>query len=233
MHIKPLGDSALIIQVGDAIDAATHEEVQRILHAIDQGGIPALTEAVPAYTTVTIYYDPLAAMAAGASPAGVARWMEDRVIERLRKGGPGKPPKARTIEIPVCYDDEFGPDLREVAAARRMAPEEVVRRHMEPLYTVYFLGFAPGFPYMGGLPAELDMPRRSEPRSRIDPGAVGIAGRQCCIYPLSTPAGWNIIGRTPLPLYLPDSDPPALLRAGDRVKFRRITREEFTAWRAS
>lgn len=231
MHIKPLGDSALIIQLGDAIDAATHEEVQRVLHAIDQGGIPALVEAVPAYTTVTVYYDPLAAMLAGASPSGVTRWMEEKVIERIRRSGSGRLPKPRTIEIPVCYGEEFAPDLREVAAARRLSADEVIRRHATPLYTIYFLGFAPGFPYMGAVPSELAMPRRPQPRSRIEPGSVGITGRQCCIYPISTPAGWNIIGRTPVPLYLPDSDPPALLRAGDQVRFRPMTREEFAAWR--
>lgn len=130
-------------------------------------------------------------------------------------------------EIPVCYGGELGPDLPEVAAAHGLSEEEVVEIHASADYLVYMLGFAPGFAYLGGLPKRIATPRRRTPRLSIPAGTVGIAGDQTGVYPIATPGGWQLIGRTPDPLFLPDAMPPALLRAGDIVRFRPISRAEF------
>jgi inhibitor of KinA len=127
----------------------------------------------------------------------------------------------------VCYDAGFAPDLGEVAACTGLTTEKIVALHQKTPFLVYLIGFAPGFPYMGGLPDALAVPRRAEPRKRVAPGSVGIIDGQCCIYPVETPGGWNLIGRTPLRLYRPEAEQPSLMQAGDRVRFHAITREEF------
>lgn len=228
MRISMLGDSALIVEAGSAIDVATHEKVQAVFRALEKPALPAIVELVPAFTTVTLFYDPVRAVEAGAPADRVTHWMERQVAHRLAKlGAATSPADRRTVEIPICYDRDFGPDMAELSEATGLAADEIVRRHAGADYLVYLLGFAPGFPYMGGLPAELSRPRRAVPRTRVAPGSVGVVGTQCCIYPIETPAGWNIIGRTPLRLFHLENDPPALLRPGDRVRFRPVSRAEF------
>ena len=133
----------------------------------------------------------------------------------------------RTVEVPVCYGGDFGPDLTRVATQAKLSLEEVVKRHAKAEYRVHLIGFAPGFPYLGGLPKELVTPRHTKPRMEVPAGSVGIGGEQTGIYPQVTPGGWNLIGRTPLRLFRPEDDPPVLLQAGDIVKFRPVTPEEF------
>lgn len=227
MVITPLGDMALQVEVGTSIDEPTHRRVQTAWRALAAAPLPGVTEVVPAYTTVTVFYDPQRAVEAGASENNLFDWLAGRVEERLKN-----PPKLekfpnRTIEVPVCYEGEFGPDLALVAKHAKLTPEEVVKRHGKPEYLVHLIGFAPGFPYLGGLPRELEAPRHARPRLVVPPGSVGIGGRQTGIYPCATPGGWNLIGRTPLKLFRPDEHPPVLLSAGDRVKFKAITGEEF------
>ena len=231
MEIVPLGDSALLVRLGDSIDERTHARVRAATQALETGRLPAVTEVVPAYTSVTLFYQPVLAVAAGAPEDGIVDWLGARVRERLEKL-PARPaaPAGRTWEVPICYAPPHAPDLAEVAQATGLAPDEVTRRHAGAEYLVYLIGFAPGFPYMGGLPAALARPRRASPRARVAAGSVGIIGEQCCIYPVDTPGGWNLIGRTPLRLFRPEDERPSLLRAGDRVKFRAITAEEFAGW---
>lgn len=229
MRISALGDSALFVEVGSSIDEPTHERVLAAVRALETAPLPAVVELVPAFTTVTVFYDPMKAVEAGADPGAIADWMGRQVAMRITKEAraPSRAPMVRTVEIPVCYDRDFGPDLAEISAKTGLATDEIVRRHASAEYLVYLLGFAPGFPYLGGLPPELAMPRRAVPRTRAAAGSVGVVGTQCCVYPLETPAGWNLIGRTPLKLFHLDNNPPALLRAGDRVTFRPISRAEF------
>lgn len=233
MHLTPLGDSALIVHVGDHIDEATHARVQAVMEALEAEPLPAVAELVPAYTTVTVFYHLPRAVAAGALPDDVPGWLGEKIAARLAQiPATAKPRRGRTVEIPICYDGEFAPDLPEIARRAGLTPEKIVQLHQRAEYLVYLIGFSPGFPYMGGLPAELAMmPRRETPRTKVAPGSVGIVGAQCCIYPLATPGGWNLLGRTPRQLFDPHDDPPALLRAGDRVRFRAIAREEFENWR--
>ena len=227
MQITPLGDTALTLKWGDVIDESAYRRVQIAWQALRAAPLPSVVELVPAYTTVTLFYDPYQAVRAGAPEAGIVEWLSAQVHERLKNPPKLEKSKGREVEIPVCYGGEFGPDLGLVAKHTKLSPEEVIRRHSKADYLVYLIGFAPGFPYLGGLPKELNTPRHAKPRMIVAPGSVGIAGNQSGIYPLGTPGGWNLIGRTPLKLFLPEKNPPVLLCAGDRVKFRAITAENF------
>lgn len=233
MRITPLGDTALTIELGDSIDESTQGRVQAAWRALQSAPLPSVTELVPAYTSVTVFYDPYAAVQAGAPDSGVVDWLSGKLRERLKNPPKTEKAKPRQVEIPVCYGGEFGPDLGHVAKQAKLSPEEVIKRHSKADYLVYLIGFAPGFPYLGGLPKELQTPRHPKPRMNVAPGSVGIAGNQTGIYPLGTPGGWNLIGRTPLKLFKPEENPPVLLRAGDRVTFRAINAEEFAKQEAA
>lgn len=227
MQFTPLGDSALTVELGDEINESTHRRVQAAWRALAAEPLPGVSEAVPAYTSVTLFYDPWRVVQAGAPEKEIVAWLTARIKERLKDPPKSAKTKTRTVEIPVCYGGDFGPDLGRVAAQAKMFPEEVVKRHSGAKYLVYLIGFAPGFPYLGGLPKQLATPRHAKPRMAVPPGSVGIAGEQTGIYPQSTPGGWNLIGCTPLKLFQPDASPPVLLQAGDEVKFKPITAEEF------
>ncbi len=227
MQITPLGDSALIIELGDAINESTHLRVQAAWRALTAEPMPGVSEAVPAYTTVTLFYDPAQLVRAGAPADDLVSWLSERVRERLKNPPKSAKTKPRTVEVPVVYGGDFGPDLARVAAQAKLSPEDVVKRHAKVEYRVHLIGFAPGFPYLGGLPKELITPRHAKPRMAVPAGSVGIGGEQTGIYPQVTPGGWNLIGCTPLRLFRPEDDPPVLLQAGDIVKFRPVTSEEF------
>lgn len=227
MRITPVGDSALRIEMADKIGDAALQRVQAACAALEVAAIPGVRELVPAYTTVTVHYDASALVAAGAPVEELTGWLGARVEQALAKLSAKSARKGVTVEIPVCYGGEFGPDLARVAAQARLSPEEVVRRHAAGDYLVHLVGFAPGFPYLGGMAPELATPRLAQPRARVEAGSVGIAGAQTGVYPLATPGGWNLIGRTPLRLFRPEANPPVLLQAGDRVRFRAITRADF------
>lgn len=226
MLISPLGDSALRVQLGEKMDESTLVRVQSACAAIEAAALPGVVELVPAYTTVTVHYDALAVARAGAEP-DLATWLGDRVREAIARGGKAKLEKRAVVEIAVCYGGEFGPDLARVAAQAKISADEVIKRHAKAEYRVALVGFAPGFPYLLGLPRELATPRLAKPRTVVPAGSVGIAGEQTGIYPLATPGGWNLIGRAAVQLFNPHQTPPARLQAGDRVKFRAVSREEF------
>jgi inhibitor of KinA len=215
-----LGDRGLVVPLGDRIQDRVFERVQALSRALDEANITGVIEHVPAYTTVTVYYD-----LGSTQFEAVAR-----EIERLLSiQGNNEPVVSRTIEIPVCYGNEYGIDLENVARHNGLSPEEVIAIHSAASYRVHMLGFAPGFPYLGGMSERIATPRRDSPRLRVPAGSVGIAGAQTGIYPLETPGGWQIIGRTPLALFRLNDDPPTLLAPGDTVQFRPITKEEFAA----
>lgn len=223
MRIEPLGDSALLVRVVDDHGREYEHELEAVLSTLRQleaAVIPGIVELAPAYTTVGVFFDP--------ARAGFDE-VKTAIEQVLQEAEPARPRAgtARTIEVSVCYDDEFAPDLREVAWHTGLSAQEVVRRHSAAMYRVNCVGFTPGFPYLSGLPDELATPRRDSPRKEIPAGAVAIGGTQTGIYPRKSPGGWNIIGRTPLSLFEVKREPPSLLQAGDRVRFRRISREEF------
>ena len=232
MELTPLGDSALLIRVAENFESAPEDVLNKVLaakHRLEAAQIPGAIEIAPAYTTVAIFYDPVRAVDAGAPVDNIVGWIEQRIREALSESEETRADETKqsVIEIPVCYETEFGLDLEHVAKQAGIHWKEVVDLHCGAEYRVHCVGFTPGFPFLGGLPHKLATPRRDVPRKEIPAGSVGIGGAQTGIYPIKSPGGWNIIGRTPLRLFDPQKNPPALLRAGDRVRFRSIRREEF------
>jgi len=204
LTIQPLGEAALCCTLPAPLSLAQQQRVWQLAEGL--AGVAGVQGLIPGMNNLTLTFDPLRTGAAALADAVRALWAQ-----------PAQPrPAGRLVEIPVTYD---GPDLAEVAAHCGLAPGEVVRRHAEPEYVVYFIGFQPGFAYLGGLDASLHTPRRAEPRVAVPAGSVGIGGAQTGIYPLATPGGWQLIGRTALPLFDPQAAPPTLLAPGDRVRF--------------
>ncbi len=205
-RLMPLGDTALLIEFADRISDEAYAKVQAALAALS---LNTDVELVPAYASLLVCY-----------PAEVSyRTIRRRVAVALRDTATFTMPDRPIITIPTRYGGEYGPDLAAVAALHNCSEVEIIRRHTASVYSVYMLGFAPGFAYLGSLPPKLDTPRLSTPRLRVPAGSVGLAGRQTGIYALSTPGGWQIIGRTTLPLWDATREPPTLLRPGDRVRF--------------
>jgi inhibitor of KinA len=237
MEIVPLGDSALIVHVRERFDDAPEEtldEVLRTFHKLQSERIPGVIELAPAYTSVAVFFDLIAIAQSAETPEKVFNWLAERIRGVVAAGADrGKETRSQlqTIEIPVCYDPEFALDIDDVARRANISPSEVIRLYSAAEYRVACIGFVPGFPFLTGLPKELATPRRDVPRKEIPPGSVGIGGAQTGIYPLRSPGGWNLIGRTPLRLFDPEKNPPTLLRAGGHVRFRTITRDEFESLR--
>lgn len=220
----PLGDRAVTITLGTTIDEATHRRVRTAVARIDARRPAGVIDLVPAFASVTVHYEP---SLVGAAPYAImVAELEALLAGDLSDALP--PPKV--VEIPVCYGGELGPDLDEVAALHHLASDAVVRIHTAGDYLVYMVGFMPGFAYLGGLPAQIATPRRSTPRTAVPAGAVGIGGQQTGVYPMICPGGWNLIGRTPLAIFDSRRDEPSLLAAGDRVRFRAISRDQFDGW---
>lgn len=222
--ILPCGDTAVTIQIGNEISEAVNGEVVAVLQALSAASIPGILELVPSYTAVCVHYDPLLLP-------------YEQLLESLRKMTMDvrheqindKP----VVKIPVCYGGEYGPDLAFVAEHNGLTPEEVVRRHSQGTYLVYMLGFLPGFAYMGGMDESIACPRLTSPRTKIPAGSVGIAGSQTGIYPLASPGGWQLIGRTPVKMFAMDGEQAQFaLSAGDRVQFVPITEAEYKAMEA-
>jgi len=211
-------DQSLLVSFGDNISSENRRRVASLLRLLEQQPIPGVRNLHPAYSSLLVVFDALRMDHAE---------LEARLREHL--GQPEIPLDAPrpTIEIPVCYDREFGLDLEDVAAARSLTPQEIVDLHCAREYTVYFLGFAPGFAYLGDLPEELEVPRLRVPRRMVPRGSVAIAGRQTAVYPLPTPGGWRVLGRTPVAMIRPERDGTSLLQTGDRVRFIPISREQF------
>ncbi len=222
LSFAPLADSALLIRVSsqESVDLATVQAVWRITDAVERASIPGLVDIVPAYATILLMFDPVTT-----SP--------DRLEQEVRAAVTTTHQvvnrQIREMTIPVAYGGEYGPDLDEVARHTRLTPEEVIARHAAAHYIVACMGFAPGWAYLLGLPPELEIPRLPNPRTRVPAGSVGIGGAQTGIYPLETPGGWRLIGRTPLRMFDPNRAEPSLLRPGDRVRFQPISHEQFRA----
>lgn len=217
-RIYPLGDSAIVISFGDQIGLETHHAVMRMIHYLENHDVPGVLEFVPAFTTVAFYYNPLKTHYSE---------LESRLQGILANLPNSAKTSDRVIEIPVCYGGEFGPDLQTVAQHTGLSAEEVITIHTSVDYLVYMIGFSPGFPYLGGMSAKIATPRLASPRLSVPAGSVGIAGHQTGVYPTSSPGGWQLIGRTPLALFRPEQEPPSLLAAGDFVRFRSISYEEY------
>jgi KipI family sensor histidine kinase inhibitor len=204
VRTHPLGDAALLAELGTRLDTALNTRAIAPANALKRRR--DVRQAVAGYASVTVHFDP-------------DQTTHDALAAAIQRLASKRPPMAepgRLHRIPVVYD---GPDLEAVAAVLGLIPAQVAAIHSKPIYRVFLVGFVPGWAYLGPLPEELELPRRHVPRTQVPAGSVAIAGRQSGIYPLPTPGGWHLIGRTPVKLFLPDADPPCLFRAGDRVKF--------------
>jgi len=222
VRFQAASDQSLLVYLGEEIGAAAHERVVWLLRLLQQKPIKWLRNVQPAYCSLLITFD-----AAAVDHVEVqAKILE---LEHRAKTLPATNP--RLVEVPVCYGGEFGPDLDWVAEQRGLPAEKVVELHIAPTYQAYFLGFAPGFAYLGDLAEEIAVPRLETPRKEVPAGSVGIAGRQTAIYPFGTPGGWRLIGRTPAEIFRKDREPMGLIEIGDQVRFRPITRAEYLATR--
>jgi KipI family sensor histidine kinase inhibitor len=204
VRIHPLGEAAVLAELGTRLDTALNTRAIALAAALKKRR--DVRQAIAGYASVTVQFDPdqTSHEALGAA------------IKRLASKRPPMAEPGRLHRIPVIYD---GPDMEAVSVVLGLAPSMIVEIHTRPIYRVFLVGFVPGWGYLGPLPEELELPRRQVPRTKVPAGSVAIAGRQTGIYPLPTPGGWHLIGRTSVRLFLPDSDPPCLFRAGDRVKF--------------
>jgi inhibitor of KinA len=231
MEITPLGDSALIVRISESFESAPDETLSEVLavqRRLETAQLSGVIEIAPAYTTVAVFFDPTRVVSGGAEPDRLFDSLAERIREALSDAREVHHRlESRLIEVPVCYEVEFALDLEDVAQRASVHWKEVVDLHCSAEYRVHCLGFTPGFPFLSGLPSKLVTPRRSTPRKEIPAGSVAIGGAQTGIYPIKSPGGWNVIGRTPLSLFDPEENLPALLRAGDRVRFHAISREEF------
>ena len=202
-----LGETAVVLELEPPVTLATQKRIWRLTQRL--GEIPEVVEAIPGMNNITVVLRNPHSLALDAIERLQRWWEESEALE----------PESRYIEIPVVYGTAAGPDLGEVARHAGLTEKQLVELHSSIDYVVWFLGFQPGFPYLGGLPEQLATPRRDEPRLQVPAGSVGIGGAQTGIYPIATPGGWQLIGHTPLPLFDPHRDEPVLLRPGDTVRF--------------
>lgn len=212
------GDRGILVEYGDAIDPQVNNKVRSMAIVLEDYSPEGVTEIMPTYRSLLVIYEP-----ALTHPTELEKKLE-ALEARL---GEIEIPPARTVEIPVCYGAAFGPDIDTVADSNGLTAEEVIRFHCEPEYQIYAVGFSPGFPFLGGLAEELYTPRLETPRTLVPEGSVGIANNQTGIYPVESPGGWQLIGRTPVKLFAPWRPNPFLYKAGDRIKFKHISAEEF------
>jgi inhibitor of KinA len=236
--IYPLSETAISIQFGKRIDIDLHRKVKAFSRWLEQNPFEGFVEYVPAFSNVTVYYDPIRVLQSdknGGHPFAKSRSAYDVVSLHLTNIAAqvkvAKEDSPRVIEIPVCYGGEFGLDLEFVAKHNNLTTDEVIEIHSSGEYLVYMIGFAPGFPYLGGMSEKIAAPRRSSPRETIAKGAVGIAGSQTGVYPIPTPGGWQLIGQTPLELFCPHDTTPSLLKAGDVIRFTPISLEEYNEYK--
>lgn len=228
-RIFPLGDNALTVELGNEISPELNDEILKLADYFGKNSFPGFVELVPAYASLTIFYD------AGfvrknfrtfPTAFGAVRNLAEKALENLKDLGKNA---ARLIEIPVCFDAEFAPDLEFAATHNRLSAEKVIEIFLARTYRVYMLGFLPGFAYMGEIDERIAAPRKISPRAKVAKGSVGIAGRQTGIYSLASPGGWQIIGKTAVELFTPETASPTFLRAGDAVKFYETEKEKFIA----
>lgn len=220
MKVVAASDSSLLVVLGDVMSLDNHERVMSLFRALHRLNDPRIHNLHPAYASILIDFDPLRLRHEEAAS----------LIENLAGEESSQYDRAaNTMTIPVCYDIEFAPDLQEVANHAKIPTREVIRLHSSATYRVHFLGFTPGFAYLGGLPEKLHAPRLATPRKYVPAGSVAIAGSQAGIYPVDSPGGWRLIGRTPVRIFDPDATQPTRLTPGDQVEFSAIDRATFDA----
>jgi inhibitor of KinA len=218
------GDSCLVAEFGASVDRALNAKVQALKNALAKCAVRGITELVPTYRSLAVYYDPCVLNRED---------LKKRIEDACATLAEASEAESRLVTIPVCYGGEFGPDLENVCAHTGLSKEEVIARHTGRDTYCFMLGFTPGFAYLGGMDESLATPRLENPRTLIPAGSVGIAGKQTGIYPIDSPGGWQLIGRTPLAVFDPLRNPPTLVEAGDWVRFEAVSEAEYEAIRAA
>jgi len=224
--IFPLGDAALVIDFGNLIDESINKLVHAVFYQLQKDPIPGMIEAVPAYSSLTIYYNVLFIRKKISRHETAFEWISEKVKKYLSRETIEMEDSGTLIRIPVCYESDYGTDLNFIAMQNKISVEEIIHLHVSTTYRVYMLGFLPGFAYMGMVDEKIATPRKQFP-APVEAGSIGIAGRQTGIYPLNSPGGWQIIGRTPLKLFDKEKNDPTLFKTGDTVQFNSITKDEF------
>ena len=220
IHI--MGDRSVLVELGEGIHPKINQKVRALYTGLATLGINGIKDLVPSYRSLMVVYNPLVTELDS---------LKSQLNETWNSLDEAQLPEPRIVEIPVVYGDQYGPDLEWIADYHNITPQEVIRIHTRPVYQVYLIGFMPGYPYLGEVPDEIATPRRKTPRTHVPAGSVGIAQRQTGIYPVASPGGWQIIGRTPVQLFDPQARPPCFIEMGDRVKFSAITEKELIEWR--
>ena len=227
--IFPISDSALTIDYGNIINEDINIRVLSLFRQFQNDPLTGMIEAVPAYSSLTIYYDLFQMRKLVPPDRTLYEWIVQQVEERLQQPFEMSIETRELIHIPVCYEKEFAPDIEQLAKEKNISVEEVVRIHTSKPYRVYMLGFLPGFSYMGEVDERISVPRKTQPQP-VEMGSIGIAGKQTGIYPSASPGGWYIIGRTALKLFDAEKEELTLLKAGDHVQFISISKDEFKSY---
>jgi KipI family sensor histidine kinase inhibitor len=217
-QFRPASDNSLLVSFGQQISLDAHQHVAKLLRLLESEPVAGIRNLHPAYCSLLIKFDALK-LRHDELEVLLQPYLDELEDVRL--------PEPRQLEIPVCYGREYGPDLAEVSALHSLTLEQAIDLHTSATYIVYFLGFAPGFAYLGGLPDALVTPRLPKPRRSVPPGSVGIAGSQSGVYPFATPGGWRLLGRTPIAMFQPERSAMSFLSVGDRVRFTPISPEQF------
>lgn len=225
--IFPLGDSALLVDFGNVIDERINSTVLALFHRLKERALYGVTDIVPAYSSLAVHYSHHF-IAQNTHPVKTAYELMAKKIEAvIAEGEQVFNGGRRRVRVPVCYETPFALDLEEAAAQKGLTPDAFIQLHTSQTYTVYLIGFLPGFAYMGKVDGRIAVPRKASPRKSVAAGSVGIAGEQTGIYPVESPGGWQIIGRTPLVLFNQNSEEPAAFQPGDEVQFYSIAADEF------
>lgn len=216
-RVLPAGDTAVVVEFGDQIDRAVSVAVLALARRLAEARIEGIVETVPTFRSLMVHYDPLVLPTA---------LLIERIAE-LVEGLQAAPQTGRRWRLPACYDAAIAPDLDDVAGRTGLTPAQVVECHSSTIYHVYMIGFMPGMAYLGDVPEVLRLPRRSSPRLKVPAGSLAIATLMSCVYPLETPAGWHLIGRSPVPFLQRHPRPAALLAPGDTVSFTPVSLREY------
>ncbi len=225
LKLTPLGDGAVYAEFADRLDMETNRALQALAAALRARGLPWVRDVVPAICGIAVHFDPYHPGLPAAPLEHFNALLQEafKSASRFENGG-------RVVEVPVCYDSVYAPDLEEIEQLTKVKKQDIPKLHQNSRHSVLMVGFSPGQPYIGGLDPKLSVPRRATPRTRVPAGSVAIANEQTCVYPFETPGGWNVIGRTPLRVFDPAREPPSLFAPGDRVRFVAISRQQYESF---